>query len=323
MIFLVFAICGCSKEDEFVISGLVLSHESLEMVRGEIVTLETVILPQSSAEERIAWYTSDGAVATVDKDGNVKARALGNAVIYAICHDMTAECNISVVQAPQPNVGDWYYSDGTYSSEMKKDKVCIGVVFHVGHHENDLSDYSGTGIGAPECHGYAVAVADANQELCSWGEYGHAVGTYPVSDTGDNVDNFTDNGGDIDWSGFAYTEKLKNFSGASYSGYESISLTYPALYHVMDYEENVQPSPEYSSGWFMPSISQLYEMISVTARLDNPAFTPYQRQSWYWSSSELYMMPESSVICVSTGNWLAGYRGKYEEIASVRPVLAF
>ena len=90
VIFLVFAICGCSKEDEFVISGLVLSHESLEMVRGEIVTLETVILPQSSAGERIAWYTSDGAVATVDKDGNVKARALGNAVIYAICHDMTA-----------------------------------------------------------------------------------------------------------------------------------------------------------------------------------------------------------------------------------------
>ena len=88
MIFLVFAICGCSKEDEFVISGLVLSHESLEMVRGEIVTLETVILPQSSAGERIAWYTSDGAVATVDKDGNVKARALGSPGASAECRGL-------------------------------------------------------------------------------------------------------------------------------------------------------------------------------------------------------------------------------------------
>ena len=314
---------GCSMEpDQAVnVTGLVLNHDSLEMVRGEVTRLTAVILPQSSSGEKVAWYTSDGSVAVVDENGTVTARALGDAEITAICHDIESVCRVSVVEAPDPVVGDWYYSDGTYSAELEADKTCIGRVFHVGQHENDKSDYSSTEIGSASCRGYVVAAADAVSEPCMWGGYGYMVGTFPVSGTGDRLDNFSDNGGDIDWSGYDYTEKLKAWSGASGTG-GNVAESWPALAGVMAFEASC-PAPQYSSGWFLPSISQLYEMYESTRRVDSEFFAPFAEDSWYWSSSELYMVPESSVVCVDTGYGAVGYRGKNENIALVRPVLAF
>lgn len=88
------------------------------------------------------------------------------------------------------------------------EKECIGVVFQVGQHANDRSDYSQTGIGEAACHGYVVALQDASEELCLWGVYGYEIGLYPVDDSGNKIDNFTNNGGDTDWSGYLYTEKI-------------------------------------------------------------------------------------------------------------------
>ena len=68
-------------------------------------------------------------------------------------------------------------------------------VFQVGQHANDCSDYSQTGIGEAACHGYVVALQDASEELCLWGVYGYEIGLYPVDDSGNKIDNFTNNGG--------------------------------------------------------------------------------------------------------------------------------
>ncbi|MBT9660337.1 fimbrillin family protein, partial [Odoribacter splanchnicus] len=66
----------------------------------------------------------------------------------------------------EPKIGDYYYSDGTWSDgglrklyadgtmewaetkpQPENGKNVIAIVFHAGHHENDASDYSATGIG--------------------------------------------------------------------------------------------------------------------------------------------------------------------------------
>ena len=70
----------------------------------------------------------------------------------------------------------------------------------------------------------------------------------PVSGTGERLDNFSDNGGDIDWSGYDYTETLKAWSGASGTG-ENVAGSWPALAGVMAFEASC-PAPQYTSGWF-------------------------------------------------------------------------
>lgn len=77
--------------------------------------------------------------------------------------------------------GDYYYSDGTWSDgglrEIKGDgtmvwaettpqpksgKTVIGIVFYAGHHPEDKSDYSKSGIRQAQCHGYVVALTNVN-----------------------------------------------------------------------------------------------------------------------------------------------------------------
>ena len=71
----------------------------------------------------------------------------------------------------EPKIGDYYYSDGTWRDgglrklyadgtmewaetkpQPENGKNVIAIVFHAGHHENDASDYSATGIGQQKCH---------------------------------------------------------------------------------------------------------------------------------------------------------------------------
>ena len=91
----------------------------------------------------------------------------------------------------EPKIGDYYYSDGTWSDgglrklyadgtmewaepqpQPESGKTVIAIVFHAGHHANDGSDYSATGIGQQKCHGYAVALQNATSNDCRWGDYG-------------------------------------------------------------------------------------------------------------------------------------------------------
>ena len=79
------------------------------------------------------------------------------------------------------------------------------------------------------------------------------------------------------------------------------------------------PAPQYSSGWFLPSISSFMRCMNRPAGWIPEFFAPFAEDSWYWSSSELYMVPESSVVCVDTGYGAVGYRGKNENIALCVP----
>lgn len=313
---------GCSEKEETdsPVTGLVLSKEKLEMVRGEVVRLKAVLLPQTTSE-KIVWTSSDGQIAVVAQDGTVTAHDLGSVTISALCRNIKAECTVEVIATPEAKVGDWYYSDGTYSAELKPDKTCLGKVFHVGHHKNDQSDYSATGIGSVKCHGYVVAAADADEDACEWGGYGYEIGNYPLTSTGERIDNFSGNSGDTDWNGYLYTEKIKLYGGAGTQPDEVVALAYPAFQRVMTYEAE-HPAPGNSSGWFLPAVSQLWAMHESTRKETETVFAPY-REGWYWSSSELFMAPESAIVCLDVEKNAVGYRGKHESIACVRPILAF
>lgn len=96
---------------------------------GGSFRLTATVLPEDADNKTVVWSSSDEAVATVSEDGTVTAVAAGEAVITASCGDLSAECNVTV--AAMPLLGDYYYSDGTWSTEFDASKEAIGLVFYI------------------------------------------------------------------------------------------------------------------------------------------------------------------------------------------------
>ena len=265
-----------------------LSRVSAYAFVGDEIHLEAILTP-ANATDKVKWSSSDETVASVDSTGTVMTHAEGSASIYAIAGSVYAQCDITSVTV---NAGQYYCNDGTLSDEYDAEKA-IALVFYSGHHPNDLSDYSNTGIGHEKCHGYAVALHDAVDQWVVWGPY-EILGCYPKDENGNALDNFTGNTSDTDWSGYLYTTMIKDAAG-KYEGLWTGGMDgYAACYYAVNYEQSV-PAPATSSGWFLPAGSQLwsiYEHIDLLYRVEEHQFV---ENDWYWSSSEFWEIPERGV----------------------------
>jgi hypothetical protein len=202
---------------------------------------------------------------------------------------------------PDPRVGDFYYADGTWSSELDAEANPIGVVFHVGKHSTDSSSYmmkdGATAMG--EFHGYVVAAWDATYDATNgsnngtaWGKQGTTVGTST------SLQDF-----------MGYSNSMKVLADANGALENSSSDNYPAFYCAMVKYEESYPAPSVSSGWFMPSAYQLlyiWEEFDPTdaeeAVIENQlallaenglGAKMYVRDSEYWSSTEYSNSPDA------------------------------
>lgn len=91
------------------------------------------ILPENTQDKTITWSSSDTETASVDENGLITGIAKGDAVITASIADIKAECMVHVTETlTAANVGDWYYSDGTWSTELDPSKTPVALVFWAG-----------------------------------------------------------------------------------------------------------------------------------------------------------------------------------------------
>ena len=171
--------------------------------------------------------------------------------------------------------GDYLLSDGSVLDKgsiltHKAASQVVGIVFHVGHHDSDGSDYTDTGIGQEKCHGYAVSLTFANNgdhDKLAWekgpnGEYDRDVGATNSRD---------------DWNGYSNQQKFHEFIRNN-SGWEM--KHFPAAFACETYgkrtvDQNGNPTTAYdwqkplaapsnTSGWFMPSLRQLVDLFDCS-----------------------------------------------------------
>lgn len=149
----------------------------------------------------------------------------------------------------KPNVGDYYYSDGTYSSEYDATKNVIGIIFYVGHHPKDGSDYSDSAIGEKECHGYVMALSNADRWGISW---------LNIKDTAVEIEGISFN--TDDWNGYANQKAIEHYAnnnqkGIAFPNFEAAYMC--SIYGTSESEDHSQfRAPDKSSGWFLPSVGQ-------------------------------------------------------------------
>lgn len=236
--------------------------------------------------------------------------------------------------------GDYYYSDGTwsdgglrtiYTDETYRidatvvpdpDKTCIGIVFHAGKHSCDQSDYSATGIGQPNCHGYVVALQDAtDNDYCMWGVYGTEVGCCRTDEGGHKL-NYKNP--DIDWCGYAWTQRIITAAGGKYNLNATEGAGYPATwYAVVSYEGKVQ-APSISSGWFLPSIGQMWNIDQNRSFLfGSVSGAEGLKSDRYWSSSEDNSDSEKYAFFAGGELDKENYEYKHDRSGYVRAILAF
>ena len=157
------------------------------------------------------------------------------------------------------NIGDYYLNDGSVIPNATTNKYllskAIGVVF-------DTST-STTDQGYGWTHGYALALTNAATNACwSLNENDEALTNYQGGYT-----TFISNK-----DGYTESQTIKN------NGHDAFTKdNYPAFWYALNYGTNNEPSttsyasPKVSSGWFLPSIGQWYDIVT---NLGNLSTTP-------------------------------------------------
>ena len=94
------ASCSVTVKQSFVLAtSISLDKISAEINTGGSLQLTATVLPSNATNKTVTWTTSNSSVATVNSDGLVMAKAVGNATITAKTTDgtnLSATCNITV-----------------------------------------------------------------------------------------------------------------------------------------------------------------------------------------------------------------------------------
>lgn len=201
-------------------------------------------------------------------------------------------------------MGDYLYSDGTTSDgglrklypdgtvetateavAPEAGKTVIGIVFHAGRHATDASDYtSPLTAGGPtlagEVRGYAVAITDT-YNLTTGTSYGAKWVTGPNGEydfrSGVSTDKYA-------WNGYANCRAIHDYVTA-HAGEGWEMRHFQAAWSCetygnrsLDYDGNPTSNyawqaplkaPAGTSGWFLPSVGQLYYMATCRDYLDS------------------------------------------------------
>lgn len=113
------------------VTSVTMSRSSYTVAQGSQFDLTCTVSPGNATYRNITWTSSNTSVATV-KDGRVVAVSSGNAVITATSvNGKKAQCNVTVTSPSSVKIGDYYYSDGTTSSELQSGKTPVGIVFAI------------------------------------------------------------------------------------------------------------------------------------------------------------------------------------------------
>ena len=262
----------------------------------------------------LTWTSSDPSVVSInEKTGAMVALKEGTATITATTAGTwsvpsgqapkSASCLVKVEEAGAPvYVGDFYYSDGTWSTQLDKSKTVIGVVFATVSaataDKNMMKDY-------PECtHGLVLGLTEYSS---AFGGFGYSSVYNWLLDNGYETPNTSKP------NGYGLTKGLAAYRAANSSYAELFDKNSgPAAKHKVS-------SP--ASSWYIPSyyeMKQIYENMSVINASLSKVSASQIAQTYYWSST--FRTYGSNDCQAAPFNMAAGDWYPYDKKTTVYPV---
>ncbi len=315
------------------------------LVPSKAVRVAYLCAPASEEAPTAEAILEQGTEANAGETGSYQLDGLLPATSYTVYAAAQGEYALSEVASlsvstlePEPaKAGDFYYSDGTWSSGASDPiagKTCIGIVF--------LAERSTSKIGTDDCvyknkdksgdietvQGYVIALNNACEGSgITWGSWG--------DDDGNGADTSTDK---TDFRGYTNSQHIIARATEKGGGLsDDADHNYPAAYYAIDVYEQQTPAPAQSTGWFMPSARQLeyiyenYETVHASMnKLPEGSYSlVYRRDAIYWSSSE-YMTSYSKdewayMVNMDEANITPGYISNQRKTKAywVRSILVF
>lgn len=239
-------------------TGIVLEPLEITLAQGETAVINATVEPENY-DGKLEWKSDNTGVAVVDVNGKVTAVGDGSATVTATVGEISATCKVTVsTGSSNLNIGDFYYSDGTWSKDLDQSKTLVGIVFWTGN--PTLTDPT-LAEDHPECtHGYVVALQENSVGLPWMENYD----TYTaVTQSGDITRWFSANAPEYESllmgnenrdrlniaQGYNNTKALEEFNAAN-PDYTTLAQ------YAVEYRETV-PAPEGSSDWYVPSPKEL------------------------------------------------------------------
>lgn len=198
----------------------------------------------------------------IDRTGKGTGISVGEATVTVYAGDKTASCNVSVTLPPEPDakVGDFYYTDGTFSSSLDPSKTVVGVVFWTG--DPTLEDPT-LKKDHPECTNGLVVSLHGEIKGYSWQPefeaYDSTVGKW-IEDNTDFLSITSPFGIDDNVNvirGYNNTKAIEAFNAAE----ENAAWPVEVVDKVLEYREEY-PTPASCSGWYLPSVKECSLLIS-------------------------------------------------------------
>lgn len=253
------------------VESITLNYHELELDEGSAFTLSATITPEDADNKSILWSSSAPDVVKVNGAGNLTALRPGLAIITAKAGNCTDECAVRVNAAPLA-VGDFYYSDGSWSQSLDPTRTPIGVVFYVG----DITETDPTlKADHPNCtHGLVVALDETNgipwqrnykttidentEEVLAEG-YDDTVGRWLEINTDfETITSGYEMGDKLNRPmGYHNTKAIEAFNNAE--GNQQWRVT--AVDWIVEYRTKVA-APEQSSGWYLGSSKEMSLLVS-------------------------------------------------------------
>ncbi len=87
------------------VSSVTLDKDRLDLTVGGTAKLTATVSPADASDKNVTWESSDAAVATVDKDGNVKALKGGTSTVTAKAGGKSASALVDVMEVTPSSIG--------------------------------------------------------------------------------------------------------------------------------------------------------------------------------------------------------------------------
>lgn len=303
--------------------------------KGEAFTLPLKVFPDGIPMSNVEWTCSDEAVVSLSQGGEITALEEGYATVTATCGDMSATCTVYVYGDPE--VGNFFYSDGSWSDDIVPDKQIVGIVFWAG---DPTADDVTLKTRCPECtHGLVVSLnASSAKWQESYKEYNGLVDEWRREHNKMkylmDISYFYGEGKESEIiSGFNNTVVLNAFNDDIEHYFDKIGIVERLEEQARNY-----PLPESVSGWYVPSVKELSLLCSGEVSGVWGISTPHTEVRdtineflskvdgadvilpvIYWSSNEMYQ--ETSIILDMAGGYVNQCTKNIE--LNVRYVFAF
>ena len=97
--------CQVTTVEPVAVTGVSLSPEAVQLAVGTTTTLKATVAPDNATNQKVTWSSSNPEVATVEGNGLITAKAIGQAEIEVktAAGAKTAICKIEVTAAATGN----------------------------------------------------------------------------------------------------------------------------------------------------------------------------------------------------------------------------